>query len=94
MTHNKILLISQWTSYTCKYYFVFKVLLNLREAVFENRIFIRIGPCSYYILIVNEKRPFEINFFSVESSPAAGKPGLLSKNSKFLTSSNLSKHCR
>ena len=59
------------------------LLLNLRETIFEIRIFIRIGPFSIYTLNINEKRFFEITFFSAKRSPAAGKPGLLSKILKF-----------
>ena len=35
-------------------YIILLILLNLREAIFEIRIFIRIGPFSHYILIVKE----------------------------------------
>ena len=39
------------------------ILRLLRETIFEIRIFIGIGPFSFYSLNINEKRFFEITFF-------------------------------
>ena len=68
------------------------LLQSLHETIFEIRIFIRIGSSSICTLYVNEKRFFEITFFSAKRSSAAGKPGLSSKILKFLASSNFRKH--